>query len=648
MTTLLDSSALLYRKALIVFSQTILVGLAYCCSLLFIFDFHLTGPAWRIFIQTLPFVIATKLLISYPFGLLHGWWRYTGISDLLDLMRMALISSVFIYSASIYVLSPIQYPLSIVILDLAFTILIMGGARFAVRAYTEAVGSMAAGKKRTLIVGINQAGISVALELKHNPELDYNPVGFVDDDIRKNGVKISGLRVLGTTQELPQLIDRYEVSCVLIAGSSNGKQVQTVIELCHDSRVDLRILPPIDERINGKHESSQISKVRNVRVEDLLGREPVVLESYAIRNKLCGKVLLITGAGGSIGSELARQIASFSPRKLVLFERSENDVFTIWNQLVAKFPEIEHIPVIGDILDVAVLRETFALHRPQAVFHAAAYKHVPLMERSCFQAVTNNVFGTYNIAMMAKQFQVDDFILISSDKAVNPTNIMGVTKRVAELIVLALSQQRTNFMAVRFGNVLGSNGSVLPIFERQIARGEPITVTHPDATRYFMTIPEAVQLVLQTASMGHGGEIFILDMGEPVRILDLARNLIRLSGLEAGRDVKIVFTGLRPGEKLFEQLALEGENITRTHHDKIRVLQGDPVSFEKVGMWLRDLSSLVEAKNVHGVVSKLKQIVPEYTPSKEVLALCELDRHDMALHYRSKQAELIVGVAGAA
>lgn len=647
MTNLLANSALIYRKALIVFSQTCFIVLANYCAFLLRFDFHMSQTAWTIFIQTIPFVIAIKVLFSYPFGLLRGWWRYTGMSELLDLSRMALISSVFVFVVSSYLLRPARYPVTVLILDFLLTVLIMGGARFIVRAYTDTAASMNTGKKRTLIVGTTQAAISVAHELKHN-SAEYNPIGFVDDDARKTGIKIVGMKILGATQDLARLITRHEVSCVLIVGSSTGKQVQKVIEAVRESTVDLRIVPPIDERLNGGSNQSQISKVRSVRAEDLLGREPVVLETEAIRSKLAGKVLLISGAGGSIGSELARQIATFKPKKIVLFERSENDVFSIWNQLLLKFPDVEHVPVVGDILDIAALREVFAIHRPNSVFHAAAYKHVPLMERSCFQAVTNNIFGTYNIAMVAQQYQAEDFILISSDKAVNPTNIMGVTKRMAELIILSLAQNGTKFMAVRFGNVLGSNGSVLPIFESQIASGGPVTVTHPDVTRYFMTIPEAAQLVLQAATMGHGGEIFVLDMGEPIRILDLARNLIRLSGLEADRDIKVVFTGLRPGEKLFEQLALDGENINRTHHNKIRVLQGESVRFEQVNTWLRELSASVDAKNVHAIVTKLRQIVSEYTPSKEILALCELDRHDMALNYRSKQAELIVGITGAA
>ncbi|HET7209723.1 MAG TPA: polysaccharide biosynthesis protein, partial [Terriglobales bacterium] len=280
------------------------------------------------------------------------------------------------------------------------------------------------------------------------------------------------------------------------------------------------------------------------------------------------------------------------------------------------------------------LREVFSLYRPSSVFHAAAYKHVPMMERNCFQAVTNNVFGTYNVALLARQAHAEDFVLISSDKAVNPTNIMGVTKRIAELIVLALQHNKTRFMAVRFGNVLGSNGSVLPIFEEQIASGGPVTVTHPEAKRYFMTVTEAVQLVLQASTMGQGGEIFVLDMGEPVNIADLAKRMVRLAGLEPGRDVEVVFTGLRPGEKLFEELKLDGENIKPTPHEKIRVFEGGTVAFEQVRTWLEDLSSLVDARNVHELVAKLVSIVPEYWPSSEIIELSEVDRHDQSLAYR--------------
>jgi FlaA1/EpsC-like NDP-sugar epimerase len=330
----------------------------------------------------------------------------------------------------------------------------------------------------------------------------------------------------------------------------------------------------------------------------------------------------------------------------VLFDRSENDLYKLEVELAAAFPKLRHMQVIGDILDVRLLRELMAETRPGSIFHAAAYKHVPMMETNCFQSVRNNVFGTYNVALVAKQYGVEDFVMISSDKAVRPTNVMGVTKRIAELVILGLQHQNTRFISVRFGNVLGSNGSVLPLFEQQIARGGPVTVTHPQAERYFMTIPEAVQLVLQTSVMGKGGEIFVLDMGERVKIVDLATNFIRLCGLEPGRDMAVVYTGLRPGEKLVEQLMLEGEGIKATPHQKIRVLQGGNVEFRQIRQWLDQLSAAVEARNVSLLVQTLKTIVPEYCPSDEILSLCDIDRHDSVIGFDRVRVEL--GVATAA
>jgi FlaA1/EpsC-like NDP-sugar epimerase len=337
---------------------------------------------------------------------------------------------------------------------------------------------------------------------------------------------------------------------------------------------------------------------------------------------------------------LARQLSQFRPARLVLFERSENDLFRLSSELRRNGPWLNQVPVVGDILDVGSLREVFAVHRPHSVFHAAAYKHVPMMEMNCFQAVTNNIFGTYNVALVARQFQAEDFVMISTDKAVKPTNVMGVTKRVAELIILGLQHQSTRFIAVRFGNVLGSNGSVLPIFEEQIRNGGPVTVTHPEAKRYFMLIPEAVQLVLQASTMGRGGEIFILDMGEDVKIDELARNMIRLAGLEPGKNIQIVYTGLRPGEKLVEELRLQDEGLAHTSHEKIRVLQSGRVDFREVRCGLDELSMLVESRNVHGLIQALRSRVPEYCPSEEILALCDVDRHDSIPRYRRGRASL--------
>ena len=633
-----ESSAFMrYRSALIFSSQAVLIVLTYYASFLLRLDTELDAANRAIFWKTLPFVLVIKLVLSYQCGLMHGWWRYVGISDLLDISKASLLSSSLIFCLVEAVFRLPGYPRSVVVIDLFLTIMVLGGARFAVRAYTERARTYEA-QRNTLIVGAGEAGSTIVRELKQNSSLNYNPVGFVDDDLSKKGVKIHGVKVLGSTDELHELIIEHRASCVMIAiPQVKGRLVERIIAKCRECKVDFKILPPIGELIN---KPPSISQVRQLRVEDLLEREPVTLDMDQIRGRIENKVLLVTGAGGSIGSELVRQAAALNPRQLVLLDRSENDLFKLGHELSRKFPHLDYVPVVGDIQDVTLLRDVFATHRPQSVFHAAAYKHVPMMERNCFQAITNNIFGTYNVALLSRQFRVEDFVLISSDKAVNPTNIMGVTKRVAELIMQGLQDGTTRFMAVRFGNVLGSNGSALPLFEQQIAAGGPVTVTHPDARRYFMTIPEAVQLVLQASSMGKGGEIFVLDMGEPVRILDLVRNLIRLSGFEPDRDIKIDFVGLRPGEKMFEELKLEGEDVKPTAHEKIRLLTGSRTTFEQISGWLDELSMLVQGKNVHGLVTKLVTIVPEYWPSPEIISLGAIDRHDQALNHQLARATL--------
>ena len=625
------------RKLLICVSQVLLVGITYYCAFLLRFDLSPGPPARLLFWKTVGVVAILKLFFFYAFGLLGGWWRYVGVNDLLDISKANLASSAALMSLVQLGVWPAGYPRSVLLVDMVLTLLASGGARCAVRAYADSVQHYAA-RKNTLVVGAGEAGSVIVRELLRNPRLDYKPVGFLDDNPSKKGIKIHGVKVLGPTDPLSFLIERHSVSCVLIAiPSATGPQIQRIISKCKECRVDFKILPPLNERLD---RSLLVSQVRSVRVEDLLGRKQIHLDMETMREAFQDKVVLITGAAGSIGSELARQAARFAPQQVILFDRSENDLFKLGMELATRSPELKFLSVIGDILDVGLLREIFALHRPQVVFHAAAYKHVPMMEQNCFQAVVNNIFGTYNVALVGRQYGVEQFVLISSDKAVNPTNIMGATKRVAELIILGLQKTRTRFCAVRFGNVLGSNGSVLPIFERQLAEGGPITVTHPEARRYFMTIPEAAQLVLQASAMGQGGEIFVLDMGEPVKIADLATNLIRLSGLEPGRQVNVIFTGLRPGEKLFEELSLEAEGVKLTAHDKIRVLDGGEVGFEQVQTWLEALSSAVEAKNVHQLIQAVLTMVPEYSPSEEIRTLCEVDRHDLCLSYRQKRFDL--------
>ena len=632
------SRLLNYRKVVIVTSQMCLFVISCYGSFLLRFDFHPPESYQSLFVRTLAIVIAVELLVFYAFGLLRGWWRYSGMSDALAICLASSTSAIVLYVLFELVFRVDGYPRSIFAINLLLTMVVSGGARFAVRAYTESAQSTVA-QLNTLIVGAGRAGSTIAHELKRNSELALKPIGFVDDDSSKHGIRIHGLKVLGSCERMPKIIHEMSIRCVLIAiPSATGEQVEQIIAKCRQCKVDFKILPPFSRHISGGR--SSLADLRSARLEDLLGRQPVQIDLASIRKRLEGKVLLITGAGGSIGSELSRQVCSYAPREVILVDRSENCLFKLGLDFSTNLPQQRFIPVVADIQDVSAMREIFALHRPDVVFHAAAYKHVPLMEQSCFQAVANNIFGTYNVALVARQFGCKTFVMISTDKAVNPTNVMGVTKRIAELIILGLQREHTRYVAVRFGNVLGSNGSVVPVFQQQIAAGGPVTVTHPEARRYFMTIPEAVQLVLQASSMGTSSEIFVLEMGQQIRITDLARNLIRLSGLEPDQDIPIVYTGLRPGEKLFEELMLEGEGIKPTSHPKIRVLDGGPVSFELVQLWLDELSALVEAKNIYGLVETFKSIVPEYKPSDEVLALCEVDRHDMALMYRRARGQL--------
>jgi FlaA1/EpsC-like NDP-sugar epimerase len=635
-----------YRTVLILLSEIVIIVTSYYGSFLLRLDAVLNPIQRDLFLYTVPLIVVVKLIVFYRFGLLRGWWRYVGMSDLANIVSASFVSSTIIFLLIELMIRFHGYPRSVIPIDLFLSILLVGGSRFMVRAYTERAHEHE-WQKRTLIVGAGNAGATIVRELKLNSALDYYPIGFVDDEPGKLGIQIHGVKVLGNTDALPNLISKNSIDCVLIAiPSAKGSDLERIVDKCRQCKVSFKVLPPISELFNRQ---ASIAQARKLRIEDLLGRQVVRPDLTSIRTQIERRVLLVTGAGGSIGSELVRQVASFDPQKLVLLERSENDLFKISRELSAKFPDLDFAPVVGDVLDVSLLNDLFGEYRPHSVFHAAAYKHVPMMERNCFQAVTNNIFGTYNVALVAQQHGAENFVMISSDKAVNPTNMMGVTKRLAELIILALHKQsRTRFMAVRFGNVLGSNGSVLPIFEEQIRNGGPVTVTHEEVTRYFMTTSEAVQLVLQASSMGKGGEIFLLDMGEPVKVIDLARRMIRLSGYEPDQDIKIVFTGLRPGEKLFEELRLDAEGIQRTGHEKISMLNSTKVDFEDVRQWLEHISALVEARNVHGLISQLVSIVPEYSPSDELVALAEVDRHDPALSYLWERKQLGTPVEGAA
>jgi FlaA1/EpsC-like NDP-sugar epimerase len=469
---------------------------------------------------------------------------------------------------------------------------------------------------KTLIYGAGVAGQMLIRELRANADLPYEVLGFIDDDASKKQTRVQGVRVLGSGEELTSLVADLGIEMVLVAiPSASSLALASLFRRCQQTGVECKTIPGLSALVEGRALTAQ---VRDVALDDLLGRKPVRLDEESLRELLEGKVALVTGAAGSIGSELCRQIAKFKPEALIGYEIAESALFHLDAELSANFPSVRFMPVVGSIQNSARLAEIFQTHRPSLVFHAAAYKHVPMMEVHPFEAIENNVFGTYNVARIARKMGVERFVLISSDKAVRPTNIMGTTKRIAELIVQSMHSPGTKFVAVRFGNVLGSNGSVVPIFKEQIAKGGPVTVTHPEMTRYFMTIPEAAQLVLQGSSMAQGRETFVLDMGESVRIVDLARNLILLSGLQPGTDIEIKFSGTRPGEKLYEELCTDEENTVQTPHEKIRIFRGPEVDPSFVNC-LANLERHCLTRNLTGLVAELRALVPEYSPSSQIL-----------------------------
>jgi FlaA1/EpsC-like NDP-sugar epimerase len=562
--------------------------------------------------------IPVKLLVFRVFGLDRGWWRYVSVSDLLRLLIGNFAASALSCIAILFIAPP-GFPRSIFLLDLLVCFLVTAGFRVLVRIAAEASSNPRNGgvEKNTLIYGAGGAGVILLREIQNNPRLSYRVRGFLDDRADKKGAHILGVPVLGGGDQVGALVSKYGIELILIAmPSASGVEMTRILQQCHTAGVECKTVPGLGEMIEERGLAGQI---REVAVEDLLGRNQVRLEEYQIRGNLEGKVVLVTGAAGSIGSELCRQIARFHPAGIVGFEIAESPLFEIDREMRQSFPHIPFYPEIGSIQNRARLCDVLSHYGPAVVYHAAAYKHVPLMEAHVFEAIENNVFGTYNVAVAAAENGVEDFVMISSDKAVRPTNIMGATKRVAELLLLALQNGRTKYVAVRFGNVLGSNGSVIPIFKKQIASGGPVTVTHPGMRRFFMTIPEACQLVLQAAAIGRGGQICVLDMGEPVKIVDLARNLILLSGLKPDDDIKIEFTGMRPGEKLYEELSTMQEETIPTTHEKISIFVGAGLPDDDMTLWLARLREICAARDTGRLVLALKSIVLDYSPSTALL-----------------------------
>ena len=572
-------------------------------------------------VTQLPFVIFVQFASLFLVGAYSILWRYISLEDLRVFLKAALFSGLILIALRFLLVftdfNLWQVPISVIFID---TVLAFGGM-LGLRVLRRFIYELSdknrqfAGKRRVkqkaaLLVGAGRMGATLVKEIKGRADAELDIRGIVDDDSRKKGGSVSGFKVLGTTHDLPRLVDELNIEQIVIAiDHAQGKDIRRILDMCTAIPVKAQIIPSLNEIAHGR---VSISRIRDVRIEDLLGREPVELDDENLHDFLTNKTVMVTGAGGSIGSELVRQIINYNPKVILLVERAEFFLFQIERELAAEIPGVDRIPLIADICDEPRMREIFEKFRPEVIFHAAAHKHVPLMESNSSEAIKNNVFATRSLGVLAGEFKAKDFVFISTDKAVNPTSVMGASKRIAEIVVQDLNHTySTNYMAVRFGNVLGSAGSVVPIFSEQIQKGEAITVTDKEMTRYFMTIPEASQLVLQAGALGSGGEIFILDMGRPVKILDLAEDMVRLSGLIPYEDIDIVFTGVRKGEKLYEELEISGENLLKTHHPKIFIGKIATYSKAEVSTMLSRFCNAVSLNDELQIRLLFNEIIPE-------------------------------------
>ena len=600
------------RQAFAMFAQVALVLSANMIAFVLRFEARIPPDYWQLAVSGLPLVALVYGAGLLAFGIHRGLWRYVGFHDLKLILNAGIVSTGALYLLLHGFLGWMAYPRSVIILTGLLSVMFLGGIRVAVRIFREWAASAGSATTRLMVIGAGNAGEMLARDLKMNPAYRYEPVVFVDDNPAKQQRTIHGVPVEGTIEEIPLLVQRYAVKEIIIAiPSAPPALMQRVLASAATCHVPIKTLPNVRQILDSPVSMRQ---ARPMRLDDLLQREPIQTDLQELHPLLEGKRILVTGAGGSIGSELCRQIARYRPARLVLFERHENSLHALELELRESFPQVEVRAVVGDVTDVDGVTAAFRVCAPQLIFHAAAHKHVPLMEHNQREAVRNNIFGTRVVTSAAREAGVERFVLISTDKAVNPSNVMGATKRVAEYTVQAMNRPgTTRFTVVRFGNVLGSNGSVVPLFAEQIKKGGPVTVTDPEIKRYFMTIPESVQLILQASVRGQGGDVFVLDMGEQVRIVDLARNMIVLSGLVPDRDIKISFTGLRAGEKLYEELFEQGERIEPTSHDKIkRAVSHMPFALGELDRHLEELEGVLTHSDSDGVVRKLKAMLPTY------------------------------------
>ncbi|HEY8890093.1 MAG TPA: nucleoside-diphosphate sugar epimerase/dehydratase [Clostridium sp.] len=606
-----------WKKAILILSDVVLINLAYILAFYFRYNYKSFKFYSNDYKEIAIIVTVIYITCFYLFKLYESLWSYASVDEFMLVIGACLTANIAMIGFVRIIGHPFAYGVSII--ACTFSIIFIVGVRMSFRIYGrfESMVNCNAStiiQSRVMIIGAGSAAAMVIKEMKRSSQSKYLPIVVIDDEVYKKGNNIVGVKILGDRHDIPKIAKEKNIQTILIAiPTISDEDKKQILEICKKTNCKIEIIPGMYEIINGK---VSLNQIRKVEIEDLLGREAVLLDMKGIESYIHNKTILVTGGGGSIGSELCRQILKFEPKQLIVFDIYENNAYDLQMELQYKYPKLDLKVLIGSVRDKQRLEKVFEKYSPNIVFHAAAHKHVPLMEDSPMEAIKNNVFGTYNVADCAHRFNVERFVMISTDKAVNPTNVMGATKRMCEMIIQSMDKiSKTHFVAVRFGNVLGSNGSVIPLFKKQIAHGGPVTLTNKYITRFFMTIPEAAQLVLQSGAYAQGGEIFVLDMGQPVKIYDLAWDLIKLSGFKPNKDIKIEITGLRPGEKLYEELLMSEEGLINTKHEKIFVGRPTFSDLGEIKEKMRELEGIINRNDVGALISKITEIVPTYQRS---------------------------------